>query len=70
VGQTESREAFLADQSPEKVETVLNSGMQFLSGLMEMATGRKIAATDEDSRMIQIDRKTGEVTMKFRLPGF
>ncbi len=70
VRQTESRGAFLADQPPEKVETVLNSGMEFLSGLMEMATGRKIAVTDEDSRMIQIDRKTGEVTMKFRLPGF
>jgi hypothetical protein len=62
--------AFFAGQSPEKIETVLNSGMAFLSGLMEMATGKKMESTGEQGRMIQIDRNTGEVTMKFRLPGF
>jgi len=60
---------FLAGQPPEKIENVLNSGMQFLGGLMEMATGKKMVLTDDD-RMIRIDRETGEVTMKFKLPGF
>lgn len=56
-------------QSPEKMEAVLNQGMAFLSGLLEMATGQKIAASD-DKRMIEVDRQTGEVTLKFKLPGF
>ena len=56
--------------SPEQMEAVLNSGMQFLGGLMEMATGRKMTPTAEDGRMLTIDRNTGEVTMKFKLPGF
>lgn len=68
----ESGEAghFLAGQPPEKIEQVLNSGMAFLGGLMEMATGQKMASTDDDGRMIRINRETGEVTMKFKLPGF
>jgi superfamily II DNA or RNA helicase/predicted nucleic acid-binding Zn finger protein len=66
----ESPGAFLSGRNPDKVENVLNSGMQFLSGLMEMATGQKIIATADDARMIQIDKETGEVTMKFKLPGF
>ncbi len=57
-------------QTPEKMETVLNSGMQFISGLIEMATGQKIEATGGDDRMIRLDKETGEVTMKFKLPGF
>ncbi|OQX63227.1 MAG: helicase [Desulfococcus sp. 4484_242] len=61
---------FLTGQPPEKIEQVLNSGMAFLGGLMEMATGQKMTSTDDDARMIRIDRQTGEVTMKFRLPGF
>ena len=70
IGGAESPGAFFAGQSPDKIEKVLNSGIQFLSGLMEMATGQKIIATADDARMIQIDRDSGEVTMKFKLPGF
>ena len=44
--------------------------MAFIGGLLEMATGRKINPTAEDERIISIDRNTGEVTMKFKLPGF
>ena len=58
-----------SDQSPEKMEEVLNSGLSFLSGVMEMATGQKLEASEED-KMITIDRNTGEVTLKFKLPGF
>ena len=60
----------LSEQSPEKLEEVLNSGMQFIGGLLEMATGEKIKATDNEGRMLRIDKETGEVTMKFKLPGF
>jgi superfamily II DNA/RNA helicase len=57
-------------QSPEKMEKVLDSGMQFLTGLMEMATGQKFESASDDKRMINIDEETGEVTLKFKLPGF
>lgn len=65
-----SDENILAHQPPEKIETVLNSGMQFIAGLMEMATGKKVETSDTKEKMIRIDKDTGEVTMKFKLPGF
>ncbi len=59
------------EQSPEKMEAVLNQGMSFISGLLEMATGRKIeAAGGEGEKMVKLDKETGEVTLKFKLPGF
>ena len=58
----------LANQAPEKVEAMLNSGMQFMSQLMEMATGRKIEPAGDQDKMIEINRETREVTMKFKLP--
>jgi hypothetical protein len=57
-------------QSPEKLEAVMNSGLQFISGLLEMATGQKLSPLADGHSMIQVDRQTGEVTMKFKLPGF
>ncbi len=60
----------VARQAPEKMEEVLDSGMKFLTGLMEMATGQKFEPAADDKRMIEIDRETGEVTLKFKLPGF
>jgi superfamily II DNA or RNA helicase/predicted nucleic acid-binding Zn finger protein len=59
-----------AEHSPERMEEVLNQGMAFISGLLEIATGRKIETTGGDDRLIRLDRQTGEVTMKFKLPGF
>ncbi len=59
------------EQSPEKMEAVLNQGMSFISGLLEMATGRKIEAVGgEGEKLVKLDRETGEVTLKFKLPGF
>lgn len=49
----------------EKMEEVLNSGMQFLSGLMQMATGKSVAMEDQK---IEVNKETGEVTMKFKMP--
>jgi hypothetical protein len=37
---------------------------------MEMATGRKMPAGHDDGRMVHLDKTTGEVTLKFKLPGF
>jgi SNF2 family DNA or RNA helicase len=59
-----------AGQPPERIEAVLNSGMQFIGGLMEMATGQKLEPAGEDGRMLSIDKETGEVTLKFKMPGF
>lgn len=66
----EVRENVFEDQPAEKIEAVLNSGMEFIGGLLEMATGKKIEKSDTQDKMLSIDRQTGEVTMKFKLPGF
>ncbi|MBW1993714.1 MAG: DEAD/DEAH box helicase family protein [Deltaproteobacteria bacterium] len=58
------------EQSPEKLEEVLNTGLAFIGGLLEMATGRKLKPTAGEDKLLHIDKTTGEVTMKFRLPGF
>jgi SNF2 family DNA or RNA helicase len=55
--------------APEKMEEVLENGMKFLSGLMTMATGKPLILEGQE-KTINIDHKTGEVTMKFKLPGF
>jgi hypothetical protein len=65
-----SQEMSKADPAPEKMEAVLNSDMAFIGGLLEVATGKKISPTDDDERMVKIDKTTGEVTLKFKLPGF
>ncbi len=51
----------------ETLESTLNQGLQFLSGLMQMAAGKQLV-TNEQS--ISVDKETGEVVMKFKLPGF
>jgi superfamily II DNA/RNA helicase len=57
----------VAGASPEKLAQVMNQGMAFLSGLMQMATGQALQA---EEGAISVDPATGEVTMKFKLPGF
>jgi superfamily II DNA/RNA helicase len=67
----EQPEKAVADEpATEKMEEVLNSGMAFIGGLLEVATGKKISSTGNDGRMVKIDKSTGEVTLKFKLPGF
>ncbi|HKJ42824.1 MAG TPA: DEAD/DEAH box helicase [Sunxiuqinia sp.] len=48
-----------------ELETVMNSGMQFLSGLFKMATGKEMGI---ENQTIEVNTETGEVTMKFKLP--
>lgn len=57
-------------ESLEKMEEVLNQGMGFLGGLLEMATGKKLESTATEEKMVTLDKETGEVTLKFKLPGF
>ncbi len=49
----------------QELEQVMNSGMQFLSALFKMSTGKEMGIEDQK---ISIDKETGEVTMKFKLP--
>ena len=52
---------------PEEIEATLNQGMQFLNGVFKMATGKELLS---DKEGIKVNRETGEVIMKFKLPGF
>jgi SNF2 family DNA or RNA helicase len=65
----EAAEATAQDGSApqsEMMEQVLNHGMEFLSGLLKMTTGKD---TGLENKRVEIDRETGEVVMRFRLPG-
>jgi hypothetical protein len=57
-------------RSAEQMDEVLNQGMGFISGLLEMATGKKLGVAEGTEKMVSLDKKTGEVTLKFTLPGF
>jgi len=52
-------------EKAKELEQVMNSGMQFLSGLFKMSTGKDAGF---ENQKIEINEKTGEVTMKFKLP--
>ena len=60
------------DRQPpaEQMEEVLNQGMGFISGLLEMATGQKLSTAKNSDKVVTLDKDTGEVTLKFTLPGF
>ncbi|MBM3405425.1 MAG: DEAD/DEAH box helicase [Bacteroidetes bacterium] len=49
----------------EELESVMNSGMQFLAGLFKMSTGKDIGF---ENQRIEVNHESGEVTMKFKLP--
>jgi SNF2 family DNA or RNA helicase len=51
--------------SLSEVEEVMNSGMQFLAGMFKMATGKEISMAD---KAIEVDKNTGEVVMRFKIP--
>lgn len=54
-------------QATEQLEEVLSQGMGFFAGLYKMATGEDMKSEEQT---IKVDGDTGEVTMKFKLPGF
>jgi len=53
-------------QHYEQVEKVMQDGINFLSGMFKMSTGKEMGA---ENAKVEVDRQTGEVTMKFKLPG-
>ncbi len=57
-----------SESVPEQTETmekVMQSGMEFLSGLFKMATGKDMGV---ENQKIEIDKETGEVVMRFKMP--
>jgi len=49
----------------EEFEQVMNNGMQFLSGLFKMSTGKDMGL---ENQKIEVNKETGEVVMRFKLP--
>ncbi len=74
--ETSSTEVSTVARQPEKpqspalekaveIEQVMNSGMQFLAGMFKMATGKDLGL---ENQTIEVNKETGEVVMKFKLP--
>ena len=55
------------DEKANEIEQVMNNGMQFLAGLFKMSTGKDLGL---ENQTIEIDKSTGEVVMRFKLPTF
>jgi len=49
----------------KEMETVMTKGMEFLTGIFKMSTGKEIST--EGKPKVEIDKKTGEVSIKFKL---
>ncbi|MCK5198227.1 MAG: hypothetical protein KAR21_07745, partial [Spirochaetales bacterium] len=67
--ETKQNQELNRSASIEQMETVLNQGMDFLNSLSMMATGKSLTK-ENNNKSVEIDRKTGEVVMRFKLPGF
>jgi len=50
---------------PEQLEAVMNQGIMFLSGLMQMTTGKSMEFSD---KAIDVNKETGEIVMRFKVP--
>lgn len=50
----------------EEMEQVMNHGIQFLAGMFKMSTGKELGT---ENQSISVNKETGEVVMKFKLPG-
>lgn len=61
----ESPEAIEQEEKIQTMEKVMNHGMEFLSGMFKMATGKDLGF---EGRKIEIDKETGEVVMRFKMP--
>lgn len=49
----------------EELETVMNRGMDFLSGMFKMSTGKEFSTSENK---IEVNKETGEVVMRFKMP--
>ena len=57
-----------APPSPEKITAVMETGLAFLEGLMEITWGKKARPVSLEKKQIHIDPETGQVTLTFKLP--
>lgn len=53
------------EEKMQTMEKVMNQGMEFLSGMFKMATGKDMGM---ESQKIEIDKTTGEIVMRFKMP--
>lgn len=56
----------LSGPNTEKMEEVLSKGVDFLAGIYEMTTGKKMV-DEEKGKSISIDKETGEVVFRFKI---
>ncbi len=61
---TEQLELF-REPKPEEVEEVFTKGLDFLSGLYKMSTGKDLMPGEGGA--VKLDKETGEVTIKFKI---
>jgi SNF2 family DNA or RNA helicase len=57
----------LQEEKAQEIEQVMNNGMQFLAGLFKMSTGKDLGL---ENQTIEVNKQTGEVVMRFKLPVF
>ena len=57
----------LQEEKALEIEQVMNNGMQFLAGLFKMSTGKDLGL---ENQTVEVDKATGEVVMRFKLPVF
>ncbi len=55
------------EEKAQEIEQVMNNGMQFLAGLFKMSTGKDLGL---ENQTIEVNKETGEVVMRFKLPTF
>ena len=49
----------------EELEMIMNKGMEFLSGMFKMGTGKELFTSENK---MEVNKETGEVIMRFKLP--
>lgn len=54
------------NENLENMEKVMNQGMEFLAGLYKISTGNN---AEFGNKKVEIDKKTGEIVMRFKLSG-
>lgn len=49
----------------EELEVIMNKGLEFLSGMFKMSTGKELFTSENK---MEVNKETGEVVMRFKLP--
>ncbi|MEA1786828.1 DEAD/DEAH box helicase [Arenibacter sp. GZD96] len=52
-------------QRLEDMENIMNKGLEFLSGMFKMSTGKELFTSENK---MEVNKETGEVVMRFKLP--